>query len=139
LKRDHVRRWISYAACTWTVLFGAPHLWWALGIPFGFPGGEASYRFFMGSEWRYIYDLGVVAMSVLGVGITLTLLRPPQQVVRRWIPHSLAWFACGILTLRGVAGIIVDRMGDLIWDPTFLLGGVLFGGVAWLSRVPRHA
>jgi hypothetical protein len=39
-----------------------------------------------------------------------------------------------MLTLRGVAGLIVDGSSDPVWWPIFLTGGVLFGGVAWLAR-----
>lgn len=131
------RRWISYAACVWAILFAAPHTWWALGIPAGFPGGEANHRLMMTSAWRYIYDVIVIILSALAVLITLTLLRPPHQVVRRWVPHTAAWIASGMLTLRGVAGLVVDRASDLIWWPTFLLGGILLGSVAWLARVPE--
>jgi hypothetical protein len=131
------RRWISYAACGWAVLFAAPHAWWALGLPYGFPGGEASHTLMMNSPWRYLFDVIVVILSVLAVLITLTLLRPPEQVVRRRIPFAGAWIASGMLTLRGVAGMVVDGASDPVWWPTFLLGGVLLGGVAWLARVPK--
>ncbi len=130
-------RWINYAACVWAVLFAAPHIWWALGISFGFPGGAASYRFFMSSTWRYVYDLVVVLLSALAVFIALTLSRSPRRGFGRWLLHTLAWIACGMLTLRGVAGFIHDGLSDLIWNPTFFIGGILFGGVAWLAhKVP---
>ncbi len=130
------RRWISYAACGWAVLFAAPHLWWALGIPTGFPGGPAGHQLMMSSAWRYIYDVIVVILSVLAVLITLALLRPPHLVTRRWVPHTAAWIACGMLTLRGVAGMLVDGASDPVWWPTFLLGGILLGAVAWMARLP---
>jgi hypothetical protein len=117
-------------------LFAAPHTWWALGIPAGFPGGEGSYRLFMSSTWRYIYDLVVIGLSALAVLITLKLLRPPEQVARRWVPHAAVWIACGMLTLRGFAGLVVDGTSDPIWWPTFLVGGILLGSVAWLARAP---
>lgn len=129
----HVR-WISYAACAWAVSFAAPHIWWALGIPAGFPGGKESYRFFMSSAWRVSYDVVVILLSLLAFVVALTLLRPPGLVVRRWIPQTAAWMACGMLSLRGVAGMIVDGRSDPVWWPTFLLGGILFGGVAWSAR-----
>lgn len=132
----HVR-WISYAACIWAVAFAAPHLWWALGIPAGFPGGEANYHFFMSSTGRYVYDVVVVLLSVLAFIIALTLLRQPGPTARRWIPHTAAWIACGMLSLRGVAGMIVDGTSDPVWWPTFLLGGILFGAVAWFARRPK--
>ena len=136
------RRWITYAVCAWAILFAAPHTWWALGIPAGFPGGEASYHRFMGSTWRYFFDVVVVVLSALTVVIALTLLRPPDQLLRRWIPLTAAWLGAAVLTIRGVAGLIVDGFSDPIWWPTFLLGGLLLGAVAWSAqqsagRVPK--
>jgi hypothetical protein len=131
------RRVVSYAACVWAALFGIPHLWWALGFRAGFPGGDSSYQFFMSSWWRVLFNWTVVALSVVAILITLVLLKPPQLVKRRWIPRSLAWIACVLLLIRGVAGIIVDGTSDLIWAPAFTIGGILLGGVAWMSRIPE--
>ncbi|HST58794.1 MAG TPA: hypothetical protein VLK84_08905 [Longimicrobium sp.] len=130
-------RWMGFAACAWAVLFGAPHAWWALGISAGFPGGEANYHRFMSSTWRYIYDVVVVVMSGAGVWVAWQLMRPPAP--RRWIARTAAWIASGMLTLRGVAGMVVDGAADPVWWPTFLVGGILFGGVAVLSRRGRAA
>jgi hypothetical protein len=44
-----------------------------------------------------------------------------------------------MLTLRGVAGLVVDGASDLVWWPTFLIGGILFGSVAWLARATKTA
>ena len=127
-------RWINYAASVWALLFAAPHTWWALGISAGFPGGEASYRFFMSSTWRYIFDLVVILLSALAIFVALALSRSPRRSLGRWLIHAAAWIACGMLTLRGVAGFIHDGLSDRIWNPTFLIGGILFGGVAWLAH-----
>jgi len=132
-------RWISYAACVWAVVFAAPHIWWALGIPAGFPGGEDSYRFFMSSSWRVVFDLVVIVLSILAFLIVLALLKPPAQTVRRWVPHTAAWIACVALSFRGVAGMIVDGTSDPFWWPMFLLGGILFGLVAWFARRPARS
>ena len=133
------RRWVSYAACVWAALFAAPHVWWALGIPFGFPGGEPSHSLMMHSAWRYLFDVIVIILSAMAILISLTLLRPPHLIVRRWVPLAAAWIASGMLTLRGVAGMVVDGVSDPLWWPTFLLGGVLMGGVAWQARTPNGA
>lgn len=126
--------WINYAACLWALLFAAPHAWWALGFPMGFPGGLASYRFFMASTWRYVYDLFVIFLSVTAVFVALALVRPWGQRVPRWMLRTSAWIACAMLTLRGVAGLAVDGARDPVWWPTFLTGGILFGSVAWFAR-----
>lgn len=71
--------------------------------------------------------------------IALTLLQSPEQTVRRWIPHTGAWIACAMLTLRGVTGLVVDGASDPIWWPAFLVGGILFRAVAWLACLPKAA
>jgi len=138
IERTSYVRWVSYATCAWSVAFGAPHLWWALGVPWGFPGGHANYEMFMASGWRFAYDVFVIACSALGVIVSLVLLNP-RPTGWRWIPHMLAWIAAALLTVRGVAGLIVDRGRDLVWDPTFLVGGILFLSVAWSARTPRSS
>jgi len=101
------------------------------------PGGKASHQLMM-SNWRfYISDLIVIFLSAVGILVALTLLRQPDQVRRRWIPLTAAWVASAVLTLRGVAGLIVDGTRDPVWWPTFLVGGILFGAVAWLARLPK--
>jgi hypothetical protein len=125
-------RWINYAACVWALLFAAPHVWWALGISAGFPGGESNHRLMM-TTWRYLFLLVVIFLSVTAVVIALTLLRPRNSIIPYWILRTAAWIASAMLTLRGVAGLVVDGVSDPIWWPTFLIGGVLFGGVAWAA------
>jgi hypothetical protein len=122
-------RWINYAACAWAVLFAAPHVWWALGIPAGMPGGERSHRLMMTSLWRYLFDLAVVALCIAAVYVALALRRP-----RGWMVRTAAWVACAMLTLRGIAGGIVDGASDPVWWPAFMTGGLLFAAVASLAR-----
>jgi hypothetical protein len=92
----------------------------------------------MSSAWRYIYDLVVILLCGLAVFIALTLMRPAREVSARRIWAASAWIASGMLSLRGVAGMLADGVSDLIWWPTFLLGGLLFGGVAWTARIAQY-
>lgn len=133
----HLRRWISGLACAWAVLFAAPHGWWALGIPTGFPGGEASYHAFMASKWLYLYNLTVIALSGVAVLLTVRLLRSTDEVPWHRAMRVAVWIASGALLLRGIAGLVVDGASDPLWWPTFLAGGILFGTVAWLARPPE--
>ncbi len=134
---DGRRRWVCYAACLWALCFAAPHAWWALGWPFGFPGGPANYERWMSSWWRYAYDIVVILLSILGAGVALVLVQPRGTRLHR-VSRALAWIAAGLLTIRGVAGLFVDGVADLVWWPAFLAGGLLFGGVARLSRVQKR-
>jgi hypothetical protein len=131
------RRSISYAAATWAILFAALHTWWALGISAGFPGGEANHRLMMSSVWRYAYDVVVILLSITAAVVAVILLRPTGRLSRPWIPRAAAWIACGMLSLRGIAGAAVDGLSDPVWWPTFLTGGILFGALAWLARGGR--
>jgi hypothetical protein len=132
--------WVNYAACGWSVLFATPHVWWALGHPLGFPGGEASYRVFVSAGWRIVFDWVVVLLSLVGFGIALALVRPWGRLLPQRPLQTGAWTAAVLLTLRGVAGIVVDGLRDLespirpVWTIAFAVGGLLFGGVAWRAR-----
>lgn len=122
--------WIHYAACAWTVLFGAPHVWWALGIPAGFPGGTGAHEAMFRQTWFLFYDLIVVALCGIAIVVALAPVRSWGRVIPRWILRTAAWIACAMLLFRGLAGMIVDGPADLVWWPTFLTGGILFRGVA---------
>jgi hypothetical protein len=87
----------------------------------------------MTTWWRYLYDVFVILLSILGAVVALEL-RPAGRTRFRRVFRLMAWLAAGLLSVRGVAGLVVDGTADPIWWPTFLVGGLLFGGVAWLSR-----
>src|SRR5574342_1022563 len=106
-------RWVHYAAAIWAVGFAAPHIWWALGIPLGFPGGEPSYHRFMGSLWRYLYDIVVIFLSVTAIFVAWAPISSWGRGIPPWILRAAAWIACGMLLLRGVAGMLVDGSSDL--------------------------
>ena len=132
------RPWTNYAAGLWAILFATPHVWWALGIPVGFPGGAANHQL-MVSTWRFFFDVVVILLSITAVFVALALVRPWGQAITHRILRIMAWIASAMLTLRGVAGLVVDGTSDPVWWPTFLLGGILFGRVAWLARSPNPA
>lgn len=127
------RRWIGYAACAWATLFALPHIWWALDVPAGFPGGEASYHQFISSTWRYAYDVAVVVLCAVAVLVTLAVSKRRAGPARSFL-RALIWLGSAALSFRGAAGLVVDGASDPIWWPAFLVGGVLFGGVAWSAR-----
>jgi uncharacterized membrane protein YphA (DoxX/SURF4 family) len=122
-------RSIHYAAAAWAVLFAAPHVWWALGVPAGMPGGRASHELLM-TSWRYYFDLVVIGLSVLAFIVAIAPIRAWGRPIPRWVLRTMAWIACVMLGLRGIAGLVADGISDPIWWPMFLAGGILFGAIA---------
>ena len=126
-----VTAWAGYITCAWTLLFAAPHVWWALGIPAAFPGGDNAYDAAWSSVWFPRYNLFVVFLSTVGFLVVLALVTPLGRTVPRRLLLTLVWLGAALLLARGVTGLVVDGRSDLIWWPAFLLGGVLYGKVAW--------
>jgi uncharacterized membrane protein YphA (DoxX/SURF4 family) len=126
------RRVIHYTAAAWALVFAAPHTWWALGIPAGFPGSTASFELMM-STWRYYFDVAVVLLSVLAIVVALAPIHAWGDAIPRGALRAMALTASFLLTLRGVAGLVADGASDLVWWPAFLVGGLLFGAVGLLS------
>src|SRR4029434_6823526 len=89
-------RWINYAACLWALLFAAPHVWWALGFPAGFPGGLARGRAnhqLMMTTWRYYFDVAVIFLSLLAIFVALALIRTWGRIIPLWILPTMALLA----------------------------------------------
>jgi hypothetical protein len=122
---------MHYAASIWSVVFAAPHAWWALGVPAGFPGGQASHELMM-TTWRYYGDVTVILLCLLAVFVALAPVQRWGASIPRRLLRVMAWIASAMLGLRGLAGMIVDGVSDPIWWPTFLAGGILFGGIAYM-------
>jgi thiosulfate dehydrogenase (quinone) large subunit len=130
---------IGSAAAAWAVLFGAPHLWWALGVPVGFPGGRANHELMM-TTWRVYFDVAVVGLSALAFFVALAPFRRWGQAIPAGVLRRMSWAASFLLGLRGIAGMIADGASDPVWWPTFLTGGMLFGATAFLhARPPRSS
>jgi len=133
-----VTRWVHYTAAVWSVLFAAPHVWWALGVPAGMPGGRASHELLV-TTWRYYFDLAVIFLCVLAFGVALAPVHRWGAWLPRRLQRGMAYTASAMLGLRGLAGMIVNGRSDPIWWPIFLTGGLLFGGVAYLHPTETTA
>lgn len=125
--RSRSRAWAGYAACAWAALFAAPHVWWVFGIRAAWPGDDESYRAAFRNPWFLAYDLLVVVLCAVGAWVALATVRPWSRAAPRRLVLVLAWLGCALLASRGVAGLVADGRADLVWWPTFLVGGVLFG------------
>jgi hypothetical protein len=86
----------------------------------------------MASHRFYVFDVAVVALSVLALFVALA---PVHSWGDRIPDGALRGLSCGaafLLSLRGVAGLVADGVTDLVWWPMFLVGGLLFGAAAFL-------
>lgn len=109
----------------------------------------------------WIFDVAVLAMFVAGLVVSLALVRPWGRKIPRRMLLILAWLGCAVLAARGGAGIVdhLGRVAGVLprgltglsyeqilgqahssaytlWsgaaiDAFFLVGGILFGVVAW--------
>ena len=113
--------WASYAAVAWCIVFGALHLYWALGGTAGFAEfSMPSNRIlavtrdplYMGITW------GVVIMCLFAAIVALAPLHPWSRRIPRWLLLTPLWIACGLFLLRG--------FGNPIQTVLIIAGGMPF-------------
>jgi len=166
--------WAGYAAFAWTVVFVALHVYWFAGGRIGFGDAPDPIPDPPSSVAGLAFNVAVLAMFVAGLVVPLALVRPWGQRFPRRMLLVLAWLGSGVLAARGGAGIVDSLLlvaGVLprgltgltyeqilgqahpsaytLWsgaaiDAYFLIGGVLFGAVAWCYgrkqfRTPKNA
>lgn len=130
-------------ACAWAVAFAVLHLYWALGGNWGLDvsaGPVAAER----PGWFVAVGLwGVGLLCLVGgaLGWLLARPRPPGPAGR--VVRTLGWCVCAVLLLRAVTVevmLLADPAGReitvspeqrmwtlLLWNPWFLVGGLVFG------------
>lgn len=164
--QERIGRWASIAAVAWCVLFGALHLYWALGGTVGFaefsmppnkilaltrdPG-------YMRITW------GVVFLCLFAAILALATIQPWSRRLPRWLLLTPLWIACALFLVRGIATPIQTALiigggmpfepiagpeaqawsvwlliDTLLYSPWFTLGGFAFGATAW-SALRQHA
>lgn len=122
----------AYAAFAWALVFMVPHLYWALGGTAGL--GDESIEGVLA-----VINYAGIVLSIVAAALALALVRPLGASVSRRLLLVGAWGACVLLSLRGGVGLIQDiaiALGAsdegvpalvLIFEPLFLIGGILFG------------
>ncbi len=149
--RSHApRRWPAYAAAAWAFAFAALSLFWAAGGSTGLHPLES-----LPPATAALVNVPAAAAKVL-LGVLALAAVSPRAAVR--VPRRLlvaaTWTAgvgllgYGLFGLGGnglvLAGVVdigqpVSRWYRyylLIWDPYFVLGGILFTTVALSYRLP---
>jgi Protein of unknown function (DUF3995) len=142
--------WAAYAACAWALIFALMSFYWALG-------GEIGLDTLGLGIQALAHDPGFIALvwltgiaKVVGGLFALTLVRPWLL----WLPPiwklALAWLSGSALALYGGVNLVVEwllvsgaihidgvvvtegiRWHAWLWDPWWLLGGILFLLAAW--------
>lgn len=151
--RSRSLAWAGYAACAWAFLFSAQSFYYAAGGAAGattWPPAIAQGVLDRDPTWVAIM-WGTGALKVIAGLLALALVRPWGRLVPRWPLLIAAWGAAAVmavyegaaswvqhaLMVAGVIGIpaglgaTAARWHLLLWDPFWLIGGILFAAAAW--------
>ncbi|MFJ2629532.1 DUF3995 domain-containing protein [Streptomyces sp. NPDC087532] len=130
-------------ACAWAVAFAVLHLYWALGGDLGLSvsaGPLTEER----PGWFVAVGLWGVGSLCLVAGVLGWLLaRPHPRGLAGRLIKALGWGVCAVLLVRGIAVevlLLTNTAGQeidvspeqrlwtlLLWNPWFLVGGLVFG------------
>jgi len=131
----------------WSLIFAAPHSYWALGGRAGLGAQAAAADAALQQSWFAIYNAAAGWCGILGavVGGVLATTWSGRRV-RRWLIVA-STVACVALLLRGALGVTLlgvsalsgtfDRQTPWILlaiEPWFVLGGLAFGGIVLSQR-----
>jgi hypothetical protein len=145
--------WAGYAACAWAFVFAGLSFYWASG---GTAGGDtigpAIAKPVAAGDPGWIALLWVTGLLKVLIGLlALALVRPWGRLVPRRLLLLTAWTACAVMALyegaaswiqhglmaTGIIGIPAGlgetalRWHLVLWDPWWLVGGLLLGIAAW--------
>jgi Protein of unknown function (DUF3995) len=140
--------WAAYGACGLAAAYAVVSFYWAFGgtAGIGTLGGRLEELARQGDP-RVLWLAGVAGvLKLLGAVLALALVRPWGRVVPRWVLLGAAWAGAVVLVVYGglyvvggglvLAGVVgaaggADRRAlwwhVLVWDPWFLVWGVLLG------------
>jgi len=145
--------WAGYAAFVWAVLFAALSFYWAAGAAAGVDmNAPAITRPVLARDPGWIAILWATGgLKVIAGLLALALVRQWGRVLPRRLLLAAGWSAFAIMALYEGAASLVQHalmvagaiatpagLGEtsarwhlFLWDPWWLLGGVLFGLAAW--------
>jgi len=155
--RPRATGWPAYAAGAWAFVFAAMSLYWAAGGLAGLDTqGHAIKQAAIQRTPGFVALLWATgAAKLLGGLLALALARLWGRARRPLL--ALAWaggvgmaayggiplvvnglMLAGILRVAGPVDWTAIRWHFVLWDPWWLLGGILFGAAAWSARPSRH-
>jgi Protein of unknown function (DUF3995) len=148
-------RIIAYAAAAWSLLFAAMSFYWAAGGMTGLETlGNKIDRLARERDSGFVTEVWVTGFLKLGAGLlALALVQPWGRRLPRRILVIATWVVGIGLTVYGVANLVQHGLMEagvvetpsglgseaatwhlLLWDPWWLLGGLLFVAAARHGR-----
>jgi hypothetical protein len=140
-RRRVTRRQAAVAAAAWCVIFGALHVYWALGgrAGLGTFAGRADEA--LSTPWFWTYN-AVIAVLSFGGAILAAATAMDTYLRGREFAQTVSRVAAGVLVLRGGLGtllLLVDVVTEgldtapplalLAVEPAFVVGGLAFAAV----------
>jgi hypothetical protein len=146
-------RWAGYAAAVWSLAYMLPHLYWAAGGT----AMRSAFRPAAAEEPAFRLINGVASAMLTGAALVVFLLaRGVRPRPLRWGLLAIAWAGGALSVAHAIYGIVdrtlivsgarlvesrsfaVDEHGWVLWDlllfePWFLIEGLLFGLAGWAS------
>lgn len=131
----------------WSLVFAAPHFYWASGGRAELGAQAAAADAALQQTWFAAYNLVAGCLGVLGAVMALALATNRFGcALRRWLVLAAA-AACAILVVRGLLGVTLLGVAQLhgtldphtptvllAIEPWFVLGGLVYGGMALTPR-----
>jgi hypothetical protein len=142
----------GFVACAWMTVFAGFHAYWALGGTLGLPPGQS----LVDNTPLFIIDLIAIPMNLVGAVGALALVQNWGLAFPRWFVLTGAW-ASAVLMVGHAAPAMVDlviylagqrnepligneRFSVLLYEPYWMLGGILFTFLArGFQRRTRHS
>ncbi len=146
--------WSGRLAAAWALLFASLHVFWALGGSWLLATSAGSSLAGDRPTWFVVLGLwGVAVVLLAGAALGLALARPRTSGRGPRLGAFLSCLAGACLLLRGVgvqvvlltdAGDVAGNVGEaqtrmslVLWNPWFVLGGLLFVAAGVQSRRAR--
>lgn len=157
-KQLHSPSLAAYSACAWSFIFAAASFYWAAGGTAGAGTISETITELAQSAWFAAVLWGTGLLKALVGILALALVRPWGNKLPRWMLLAGTWgtgilftfYAGANLSVRGLmqAGIIstpesmlseAARWHLLLWDPWWLLGGILYIVAAWKFSLNKNS
>jgi hypothetical protein len=115
--------WAGYTACIWALVFAAISFYWAAGGT----AGRDTIGPALVQSWGRVLPRRALLSTAWGGGILMALYGGAS-----WVQEGLMVF--GVIRIPAGLGHTAALWHVVLWDPWWLLGGILFIIAAWSYR-----